>query len=45
MHVPTVRTNFVSMALLEKAGVKVFFESDKIVVTKNNTPVGKRYCN
>ena len=32
------------MALLSKVGVKVSFESDKIVITKNNVFVGKGYC-
>ena len=33
------------MALLEKVGVKVSFEFDKIVMTNNNVFVGKGYCN
>ena len=32
------------MALLGKVGVKVSFESDKIVMTKDNIFVGKGYC-
>ena len=31
-------------SLLEKVGIKVSFESDKIVMTKNNVFVGKDYC-
>nr|KYP65231.1 hypothetical protein KK1_011463 [Cajanus cajan] len=36
LHVPSIRVNLVSIALLGKVGVKVSFESDKIVMTKNN---------
>jgi len=32
------------MALLNKVGVKVSFEYDKIVMTKNNVFVRKTYC-
>lgn len=45
LHVPSIRANLISVALLGKAGVKVTFESDKIVMTKNNILVGKGYCN
>ena len=45
LHVPNIRANLVSMALLGKFGIKVSFESDKIVMTKNNIFVGKGYCN
>ncbi|CAH9104236.1 unnamed protein product [Cuscuta europaea] len=45
LHVPEIRTNLVSVSLLGKAGVKVSFESDKIVMTKNNVFVEKGYCN
>ena len=34
LHVPNIRENLVSVALLGKVGVKVSFESDKIVKTK-----------
>ncbi|XP_068492265.1 uncharacterized protein [Phaseolus vulgaris] len=44
LHVPSIRVNLVSVALLSKVGVKVSFESDKIVMTKNNVFVGKGYC-
>ncbi|KAK7287237.1 hypothetical protein RIF29_00393 [Crotalaria pallida] len=44
LHVPSIRANLVSVALLGKVGVKVTFESDKIVMTKNNVFVGKGYC-
>ena len=35
LHVPNIRTNLVSVALLGNVGVKLSFESDKIVMTKN----------
>jgi hypothetical protein len=44
LHVPTIRANLISVALLNKVGVKVSFESDKIVMTKNDVFVGKGYC-
>jgi hypothetical protein len=43
LHVPSIRTNLISVALLNKVGVKVSFESDKIVMTKNDLFVGKGY--
>ncbi|XP_071912216.1 uncharacterized protein [Coffea arabica] len=45
LHVPNIRANLVSVALLGKVGVKVSFESGKIIMTKNNVFVGKDYCN
>ncbi|XP_031267558.1 putative glycine-rich cell wall structural protein 1 [Pistacia vera] len=36
-----IRANLISVALLGKVGVKVSFESDKFVMTKNNVFVGK----
>ena len=44
LHVPSIRVNLISVALLSKVGVKVSFESDKIVMTKKNVFVGKGYC-
>jgi len=44
LHVPSIRVNLISVALLSKVGVKVSFESDKIVMSKNNVIVGKGYC-
>lgn len=44
LHVPTIRTNLICVALLNKVRVKVSFESDKMVMTKNNVSVGKGYC-
>ena len=45
MHVPNIIENLVYIALLEKVGVKVSFESYKIQMTKNNVFVGKGFCN
>jgi len=45
LHVPTMRANLISVSLLGRAGVKVSFESDKIIMTKNNVFVEKGYCN
>ena len=42
LHVPNIRENLVSVALLGKVGVKVSFESDKIIMTKDNI---KGFCN
>ena len=45
LHVPYIRWNLVSVSLLGKAGVKIMFELDKIMLTKNDVFVGKGYCN
>ncbi|KAL6312614.1 hypothetical protein AAG906_006752 [Vitis piasezkii] len=45
LHVPDIRWNLVSVPLLGKAGVRILFDSDKIVLTKNDAFVGKGYCN
>ena len=45
LHVPNIRVNLVSIALLGKVGVKVSFESNKIVMTKNNIFVRKWFFN
>ena len=42
---PNTRANLVSVALLGKVGVKVSFESNRIVMTKNNVFVAKGFCN
>ena len=39
-HVPDIRWNLVSVSLLGKAGVRILFDSDKIVLTKNDAFVG-----
>ena len=45
LHVPNIRSNLVSIDLLGKMGVKVSFEFDKFVMTKNNIFVEKGFCN
>ena len=44
LFVPSIKVNLIYVALLGKVGVKVSFESDKIVMTKNNVFVRKEYC-
>ena len=44
LHVPSISVNLIFVALLSKVGVKVSFESNKIVMTKNNVFVGNGYC-
>jgi len=44
LHVPSIRVNLISVALLSKVGVEMSFEFDKIVMTKNNVLWGKGYC-
>ncbi|KAJ9680257.1 hypothetical protein PVL29_019539 [Vitis rotundifolia] len=45
LHVPDIHWNLVSVSLLRKTGVRILFDSDKIVLTKNDAFVGKGYCN
>ena len=45
LHVPDIRRNLISGALLNKAGIKLTFESDKLVLTRNGDFVGKGFCN
>ena len=42
LHVHNIIAKLVSIDLLGKVGVKVSFESDRIVMTKNNVFLGKR---
>ena len=44
LHVLSIRVNLVFVALLGKVGVKISFEFDKTVMTKNNVFVGNGYC-
>ncbi|CAH9136877.1 unnamed protein product, partial [Cuscuta epithymum] len=44
LYVPEFRTNLVFVSLLVKAGIKVSFDCNKIVMTKNDVFVGKGYC-
>ncbi|XP_074266326.1 uncharacterized protein LOC141588800 [Silene latifolia] len=43
LYVPTLRRNLVSGALLNKAGVKLVFEADKVVMSRNGDFVSKGY--
>ncbi|KAL6326168.1 hypothetical protein AAG906_001043 [Vitis piasezkii] len=43
LFVPKIRKNLVSTSLLSKKGFKLVFESDKLVLTKGGTFVGKGY--
>ena len=45
LHVPNIRANLVLVALSGKMGVKVSFESNRIVMTKNYIFMGKGFCN
>ena len=44
LHVPSIRVNLVFVALLGKVGIKISFEFNKIIMTKNNVFVGEDYC-
>ena len=44
-HVPNIRWNLVSESLLGKTRVRILFDSDKIVLIKNDAFVGNGYCN
>ncbi|GMI75997.1 hypothetical protein HRI_001269000 [Hibiscus trionum] len=43
-YVHDIQTNLVSVALLGKAGIKISFQSDKVILFKSNNFVGKGYC-
>ncbi|KAL0380946.1 UNVERIFIED_CONTAM: hypothetical protein Sangu_0158900 [Sesamum angustifolium] len=43
LYVSSLRRNLVSGSLLNKAGLKIVLESDKVIITKHNNFVGKRY--
>ncbi|KAL0451904.1 UNVERIFIED_CONTAM: hypothetical protein Slati_1168500 [Sesamum latifolium] len=43
LHVPEIRKNLVSAALLCKKGLKAVIESDKLIFTKSGVFVGKGY--
>ncbi|XP_075111769.1 uncharacterized protein LOC142181952 [Nicotiana tabacum] len=42
-HVPDIKKNLVSVALLSKKGFKIVIESDHVIVSKNGVFVGKGY--
>lgn len=43
LYVPSLLRNLISGALLNKAGVKLVFEGDRLVMSKNGEFVGKGY--
>ncbi|KAA0048396.1 ty1-copia retrotransposon protein [Cucumis melo var. makuwa] len=43
LYVPSLRRNLVSGSLLNRAGLKIILEGDKVVLTNNEEFVGKRY--
>ena len=45
LYVLDIQWNLVSVSLLGKAGMRILFDFDKIVLTKNDAFVGKGYCN
>ena len=44
LHVPDMRRNLVSGFLLNKTGLKLVFESNKLVLSRNGDFVGKGFC-
>ena len=44
LHVSSIKVNLIFVTLLSKVEVKVSFESDKIIITKNNIFMEKGYC-
>ena len=44
LHVPNMCRNLVSGFLLNKAGLKIVFESNKIILSQNGDFVGKGFC-
>ena len=45
LHIPTIRKNLVSSALLVKNEFKCVLVSNKVVITKNEMFIGKGYLN
>ena len=45
LYVLDIHWNLVSESQFGKVGVRIMFDSDKIVLTKNDAFVGKGYCN
>ena len=44
-HVPKICLNLVLVSLLKNIGMRIFFDSDEITLTKNDVFVWKGYCN
>ena len=40
-----IHWNLVLLSLLGKVGIRIMFDLDRIVLTKNDALVGKGYCN
>ncbi|KAK8570584.1 hypothetical protein V6N13_032201 [Hibiscus sabdariffa] len=45
LYVPAMRRNLISGGLLNKAGIKLVFEADKLVLSRNNDYIGKGFLN
>ncbi|KAL6325947.1 hypothetical protein AAG906_038438 [Vitis piasezkii] len=45
LHMPNIHWNLVLVSLPRKVGVRILFDSDKIVLIRNDVFVGKGYCN
>ena len=43
LYVPSLHKNLVFGGLLNKAGLKIVFEADKMIITKNGDFLGKGY--
>ncbi|XP_022156810.1 uncharacterized protein LOC111023645 [Momordica charantia] len=43
LYVPSLHRNLVSGGLLNRAGLRIVFEADKVIITKNGGFVGKVY--
>ncbi|KAK4388087.1 hypothetical protein Sango_2415300 [Sesamum angolense] len=44
LYVPSLRRNLISGSLLNKVGLKIVLESDKVIITRNGDFIGKGYC-
>ena len=44
LYVKNICYNLVSISIMGKSGVRVFFEGDKVVLSRNGLFVGKGYC-
>ena len=43
LHVPSMKRNLISSGLLNKASIKLVFDNDKLILTKNGNFVGKGF--
>lgn len=44
LHVPGIRKSLISIFLLSHHGIRVVFETDKVILTNNGTFIGKGYA-